>query len=109
MKPLSIELTDDARSDAKHYMSFLANDRTGLDVQFAEAAEATMDKLAEMPGLGSPYESDIPQLLTLRVYPVTGFPNHLILYREWGTVLKVVAVLHASLNLDRVLSRRLEL
>ena len=87
-------LTPETRADIKYYARYLGEKVDGLDVTFNRSVRGTTDRLAEMPGLGSPYESDQSRLSVLRVQPVTGFPNHLIFYHEWGRSIRVVAVLH---------------
>jgi plasmid stabilization system protein ParE len=100
--------TPEARADIKYYARYLGERVDGLDVTFNRSIRSTADRLAEMPGLGSPYESDHPNLSVLRVQPVTGFPNHLIFYHEWGRSMRVVAVLHGARNLDALLVHRFE-
>ncbi len=43
-------------------------------------------------------------IVGLRRWSVTGFPNHLILYREWNGVLEVVRVVHGARNLVELLA-----
>jgi plasmid stabilization system protein ParE len=43
--------------------------------RFRNQAEATVQRLAEMPGLGSLYEHNHPALAGLRFFPVLYFPR----------------------------------
>ena len=43
--------------------------------RFFTEAEATLDRLASMPGLGTRYEPDEPLYADLRYFPVSRFPQ----------------------------------
>jgi toxin ParE1/3/4 len=49
-----------------------------------------------MPMLGGECESHAPSLAGLRVWPIHGFPNHLILYRIIEGGIRVVRVVHGA-------------
>ncbi len=71
--------------------------------RFYDAAAATFEKLARMPGLGERRESLNPRLAGLRVRRIEGFPNHLIFCRPVEDGIEVVRVLHGAGDIDRVL------
>ena len=76
-------------------------------LRFLDSAEATLERLAEMPGMGAPYDSDHPLLVGLRHAPVRGFPNHYLFYFERPSCgIELIRVLHAKRDLDKVLSSR---
>ena len=72
--------------------------------RFLNRVETTLNSLLDMPGLGSPWESDSPQLHGLRYWPVKGFPKHLIFYREVPTGIEVLRLCHAYRDLDALFS-----
>jgi toxin ParE1/3/4 len=53
--------------------------------------------------MGEPRESANPRLASLRVWPIVGFPNHLIFYRPIDGGIEVIRVLHGARDVDRVL------
>jgi len=64
--------------DAEDIADNIANDSLEAAVRFLENTESTLTDLADAPGIGSPFESDYPELSNLRFRRVKGFPNHLI-------------------------------
>jgi plasmid stabilization system protein ParE len=101
-------LSRSARADVRHYANYLAKKWAGLDESFHDGIRSTVAKLADMPGLGSPGEFHDPRLSALRVKPVDGFPNHLLVYYELGAVLRVIAVIHGARDFEQILIHRLE-
>jgi plasmid stabilization system protein ParE len=59
-----------------------------------------------MPGKGGRLELRDRALEDVRSYPITGFPNHLILYRPTSRGIEVLAVLHGARNIPPVLRER---
>jgi toxin ParE1/3/4 len=72
-------------------------------LHFYDAAAATFEKLARMPGIGERRDSTKPRLAELRVWRVEGFEKHLISYRPSGNGIDIVRVLHGARDIDRVL------
>jgi toxin ParE1/3/4 len=56
-----------------------------------------------MPGLGSPWESDLERLQEVRYCIVTRFKYHVVFYREIGDAVEIVRLLHASRDLEKCL------
>ncbi len=79
-----------------------------MALRFYDAAAATFEKLARMPGMGERRESANPRLDGLRVWRIDGFPNHLIFYRPTDGGIDVVRVLHGARDIDRVLDSERE-
>jgi toxin ParE1/3/4 len=74
--------------------------------RFPRAVEETLEFLAENPGAGSPKRFRRKALAGLRTWPVRGFPNHLIFYRQRPDAIVVSAVLHGARNIPKVLRDR---
>lgn len=87
-------------------LNYLAARSPATADRFAQAAVATFDDLVAMPGMGSPKQFRNPRLAGIRTWPVAGFPNHLILYREIPGGIDVWAVVHGARNLAAVLRKR---
>jgi toxin ParE1/3/4 len=56
-----------------------------------------------MPLIGSPREVKDARLSGLRMWPVEGFPSHLIFYLPQEDGIEVIRVLHGARELRRIL------
>jgi toxin ParE1/3/4 len=72
-------------------------------LRFYDAAAATFENLAQMPGMGEQRVSSNPRLAGLRVWRIDGFPNHLVFYRPIAGGIEIVRVLHGARDVDTVL------
>jgi toxin ParE1/3/4 len=68
-----------AREDLRKQFKYLAGEAS-LETanRFLDAAHATFDELAKVPGLGAVFPARSPKLTGLRVWRVAGFENYLI-------------------------------
>lgn len=66
------------------------------------AARSTFDRLANMPGLGSPCEFINPAFADLYFYPIRRFPKYLIFFRRFPNGIEVVRVLHSAQDVERI-------
>ena len=64
--------------------------------RFRAQAEATFQRLADMPGMGARYEHDHPALAGVRVFPVSRFPKYLVFYRPVAAGIEILRVLHGA-------------
>lgn len=71
--------------------------------RFLNAVDETIERLAEMPGLGSSLETSNPKLEGLRFRLVKGFKKYLILYIPQVDSIDVVRVLHGARNIQKLL------
>jgi toxin ParE1/3/4 len=69
-------------------------------------AEASFESLATMSEMGAAGKYNDPALGGVRVWRVTGFPNHLIFYRPIAGGVEVIRVLHAKRDIESLLSGR---
>jgi len=74
----------------------LADQSLETAVRFLDQAEASFERLGQMPELGTVCQVRHPEVLGTRVWPVAGFPNHLIFYRPELEQLKIIRVLHGA-------------
>jgi len=84
--------------DQADYINGKAGEATVL--RFYEAAAASYERIARMPGLGATWAPSWLPDAGLRLWQVEGFEKHLIIYREDGETLEVVRVLHAARDLE---------
>ncbi len=82
---------------------------TGLQVadRFFAEAEATFNRLASMPGLGTRYEPDEPLYADLRYFPVSRFRKYLVFYRPLPDGIEVLRVLHGARDIAGILAEEL--
>lgn len=71
--------------------------------RFLDAVEETLAQLALAPRMGRPWSSPHPRLRGVRVWPVRGFPKHLIFYRLSGRDLHALDLIHGARDLDALL------
>lgn len=88
------------RRDLKDHFLFIGKDSLRTAQRFLRAAEKAFLRLARMPGLGSPWETQNPEFIGLRVWPIARFRNYLIFYRSTEQGIEIIRVLHASRDLE---------
>lgn len=72
--------------------------------RFRDQAEALLGRLADMPGMGTSYDTDHPALAGLRFLPVTRFKKYLIFYRPIPGGIDLVRVLHGARDIGSILA-----
>jgi toxin ParE1/3/4 len=68
--------------------------------RFARALQDTLERIADMPGVGSPFQFEDVQLAGVRTWLVRGFRSHVIYYRADEERLDVIHVLHGAQNAE---------
>ncbi len=87
------------------YAQYIRADNLEAAVRFIDAVEAQIQKLAQMPGIGKPFGSPLPQLSGLRVSLVPDFPNYQVYYRELkGGGIEVFTVEHGAQDIAPLLN-----
>jgi toxin ParE1/3/4 len=92
---------DQAERDLIAHADYIAADNPDAAHRLLSAARSTIALLAELPGIGAPRESPLPELADLRVHPVKGFRKYLICYLPLPDGVMVLRVIHASQDVDR--------
>jgi len=72
--------------------------------RFLAQAEATFQRLARMPGIGTRYEPNEPLYADLRYFPVSRFRMYLVFYRPVPGGIEVLRVLHGARDIHRILA-----
>jgi toxin ParE1/3/4 len=95
-----------ARQDLVDITRFYARE-AGLRVakRFLAQVEATLTRLASMPGMGSHYDLHHPALADLRFFPVSRFRKYLVFYRPVPGGIEVVRVLHGARDIEPILAQ----
>ena len=102
--PAALQAIDDQTS---FYASVSESD---LYQRWERAVDASLESLLAVPEGGAPMWFPNPLLVGLRRWPITGFPNHLLVYRYLPeqNMLIVIDVPHGSRDLQARLSLILE-
>ncbi|MBI3468450.1 MAG: type II toxin-antitoxin system RelE/ParE family toxin [Planctomycetes bacterium] len=82
--------------------AYISGDSPEAATRFLNAAEQTFEHLASMPDLGAVQNFKSPAFAGVRVWPIKGFPNHLIFYRGTATSIEMLRVLHAARNWQQI-------
>lgn len=82
---------------------FLDQNAPDAGLRFVDAFDSTLEKIADLPDLGSRWESGNPRLAKIRYWPIKGFVNYLVFYQRFTDVIVITHVLHASQDIERVL------
>lgn len=72
--------------------------------RFLRQAEATFQRLAGMPGLGTRYEPHEPIYAGLRFFPVSRFRMYAVFYRPIAGGIEVLRVLHGARDIPGILA-----
>jgi toxin ParE1/3/4 len=84
----------------------IAADNLDAAIEFCQAVENAVQRLAEMPGLGALRDFPNPSLSSLRFWPIKGFRSYLIFYRPSLDGIEVVRILHAARNIDSIFAQK---
>jgi antitoxin ParD1/3/4 len=101
--PFSFELTPRALGDLDAIWSYIAEDSTDAANRVESAIFSACESLSRRPMLGSK-RVEITSL-PVRFWPVTRFPNFIVVYRPDTKPLQVVAVLHGKRNMRVLLEK----
>ena len=64
--------------------------------RFLAQADATLNRLAGMPGIGTCYNHDHPALAGVRYFPISRFRVYVIFYRPVTDGIEIIRVLHGA-------------
>jgi plasmid stabilization system protein ParE len=99
----SFELTPRALGDLDGIWNFIADDNVDAANRVESAILSACESLVRHPLLGSK-RAEITSL-PVRFWPVTRFPNFIVVYRPDTRPLQVVAVLHGKTNMRAALQQ----
>jgi toxin ParE1/3/4 len=92
--------------DLIEHFSFIASDKVKPAERFLRMAEESFNRLAADPLSGQAWQSPLPQLAGIYLYPMPSpFRNYLIFYRPIENGVEVLTVLHGARDLQTVLAR----
>jgi toxin ParE1/3/4 len=88
-----------AVTDLVEVATYIARDSPVAAERFLTRAEATIQRLSEMPGLGRPTHFLEDEFVGMRSWPIRGFPNYLVFYQETEGGIEIIRVLHGARDL----------
>jgi toxin ParE1/3/4 len=93
-----------ARNDLSHIVNYLRQ-TAGPDVakRFIVQVETALKQIATQPLIGSLWHSSNPELSSLRVWTLHGFPNHLLFYLPTEDSIELRRVIHGSRDMSAFL------
>jgi plasmid stabilization system protein ParE len=101
-----VVLRRDVPADLESILDYLGSHNSAAADRFANVLAATLDDLAAMPGKGSLKSFRSKDFTGVRSWSVAGFRNYLILYRPIDEGIEVLAIVHGSRNLAKLLKDR---
>ena len=97
---LRFDITPIAQDDILDLALYLSNQSTEASIRFFDNVFLSIQRLSEMPELGSIYYFDHADVYNIRIWPVKGFRNYLIFYRIKSDCIQILRVLHGSTNYE---------
>jgi toxin ParE1/3/4 len=98
-----------AIQDLIEIYEFIVADKIAPAERFLDVAEASFDRIAQMPGIGREWISRQPQFAGMRVYPLPHrYRNYLVFYRLVGEDVEIFRVLHGARDISAVLQQMIE-
>jgi len=94
-----------ANADIHDIVSYLDEQSFDAGDRFYDQVNRTLERLEQMPELGTVCHFGNTGA-EIRVWPVRGFPNHLVFYRITPNVVTtILRVLHGSTNYEALFQR----
>lgn len=93
---LLVIVTPKARQEILEIADYIAEQSLEAAMRFFDNVEASFERISQMPELGTLCQVQHPETVGIRVWPVTGFPNHLIFYRPESGQLRILRILHGA-------------
>ena len=101
-----VRLRAEVPDDLASIYDYLLERNTAAAARFLQVVQPTLDDLATFPGKGSPKHFRDRKLQGIRSWNLPGFRSYLILYRPITVGIEVIAIVHGSRQLSRVLRDR---
>lgn len=98
-----IHRTPQAEDEIVEAASYIALDSATAADRFLIAVEQTLEFLHESPALGRPVDVAQPRLVAMRLWPVRGFSNYLMVYHQIEGGIELLHVVHGARDPGRLL------
>ncbi|MEX2216693.1 MAG: type II toxin-antitoxin system RelE/ParE family toxin [Phycisphaeraceae bacterium] len=92
-------MREQASRELDDCVEYIAGDSIDNAIRLFDAAKATFEDLADSPGLGRSYPSNVAGLAGLRKWNIPGFQDFLVFYLVFEDRVEIVRVIHGARNL----------
>lgn len=82
--------------------TYLAGYDEAIAERFLDACDASFEHLERFPEIGSPRRFEHPELAIIRMWLVKGFDDYLIFYVPLTDGVRILHVIHSSLDYTRI-------
>lgn len=97
---LRFDIAPLAQDDILDHAFYLSDQSTNVSAHFFANVFFSIQRLSEMPELGSVYFIEHTDVGNIRIWPVKGFRNYLIFYRIQSDCIQILRVLHGSTDYE---------
>jgi toxin ParE1/3/4 len=92
--------------DLAAHFAVIFKDKPEPALRFIEVADESAQLLAEMPLIGTAFETNRPLLQGIRSYPMPKhYRNYVIFYRAFDDRIELLTMLHGARDLESALER----
>ena len=91
-----------AVGDLIELAAYLGARSPGKEDEFLQSAEQSFARLLQMPQIGESFITRNDSLAGMRMWRITGFPKHVVFYRDVGDAIEIIRVLHAARDLAAI-------
>lgn len=102
---LPVRLRSAAENDVAENARYLQDKNVEAAIRFLDAFDAAIKLIASSPGIGGSCHFQNSLFDGIRVWPIGGFKNYLIFYRELPDEVEVVRVIHGARDLTSIFGK----
>jgi toxin ParE1/3/4 len=88
--------------DMEDFAVYLAARNVAVADRFLDSCMSDFQRLSEMPGMGARREFRNPKASGIRSWPLSGFPNYLIIYRPVDVGVEILRILHGARDIESI-------
>lgn len=101
---LLIDFQNRALSDIDAVADYIRKDSPASALRFVRAVHGTAKKLLDYPFSGERYWPDHPKQGNIRLKPINGFENYLLIFRPTEHAIQIIRVIFGGRNLEALFS-----
>ncbi|NOT47759.1 MAG: type II toxin-antitoxin system RelE/ParE family toxin [Acidobacteria bacterium] len=97
-----IKYADGVFGELAEIATYFAQHDEATAHRFIDACEASFERLKQFPEIGCPRRFEDPELAAIRMWLVNGFDDYLIFYVPLTAGVRILHVIHSSLDYNRI-------
>ena len=105
MLPYSAIITRRAALDVEDICVYYRKLKPSVEAKFIAATKSAIDRIKNMPRLGSVVEIERPAKETIYSCSIRQFPRYVLFYRVLEHTIEIVRILHGSRNWQELLEQ----